>query len=263
MSLIFTIFLFTPVIAPFLGLAILSIGSWQAVFLAPPIFAVVVFIWSLRLEESLPKEGRTIIDWPTISRSVRGVLGNRVFVRYTLTTTLLFSALSSWVASADRIVGEIFGRPELFAWIFAGTGLLMSFSSLLNSRLTARFGARRTIKGLVLFYTLVAAVLLVITIITTDPPGMVVFFSAVALLMSINLAIEPNSSALAMEPMGRTAGLASAVYGTIFFFVGASLGSVISHLMDVSVLPLIASFVIIGLGAIMLVYGDKRPIEEP
>ena len=39
MSLIFTIFLFTPVFAPFLGLAILSFASWKVVFLTPP------FLW--------------------------------------------------------------------------------------------------------------------------------------------------------------------------------------------------------------------------
>jgi MFS transporter, DHA1 family, multidrug resistance protein len=50
MSLIFTIFLCTPVIAPFLGVAILSVASWQAVFLTPPLFAVIVFLWSLRLK---------------------------------------------------------------------------------------------------------------------------------------------------------------------------------------------------------------------
>src|SRR5687768_13672627 len=47
MSLIFTIFLFTPVYAPFLGMAILSVSSWQMVFLTPPLFAVIVFLWSL------------------------------------------------------------------------------------------------------------------------------------------------------------------------------------------------------------------------
>src|SRR5687768_1728582 len=48
MSLIFTIFLFTPVFAPFLGLAILSMSSWQMVFLTPALFAVAVFLWSTR-----------------------------------------------------------------------------------------------------------------------------------------------------------------------------------------------------------------------
>src|ERR1700733_5090964 len=90
MSLIFTIFLFTPVLAPFLGVAILSVSSWKMVFLTPPGFAIIVFLWSLRLEESLPPERRVLLDWTNIGRSVRKVMSNRTFLRYTGITTLLF-----------------------------------------------------------------------------------------------------------------------------------------------------------------------------
>lgn len=262
MSLIFTIFLFTPVIAPFLGMAILSVSSWQMVFLTPPIFAVVVFIWSLRLEESLLREHRSSLKWASIGRSIWGVLSNRVFLRYTGVTTVLFTALSSYVASSEYIVGEIYGRPELFAWIFASIGLLMSFFSLLNSRLSTRFGARRTIRWLLVMYTAVGGVLLLFTLSLGDPPMMSSFFICVALMMGINLAVEPNSSALAMEPMGNMAGMASAVYGTAFFFIGASLGSVISHLMIKGVFPLVLSFFLIGIITIFLVLSDRRPLER-
>lgn len=262
MSLIFTIFLFTPVIAPFLGLAILEVSSWQMVFLTPPIFAVLVFIWSLRLEESLPRERRIPLRWTAISASVGKVLGNRVFLRYTTTTTLLFSALSTYVASSEYIVGEIYDRPDLFAWIFAAIGLLMALFTLINSRLSSRYGARRTIRGLLLLYTLTATVLLAVTIAAGDPPRMIIFFIAVALLMAINLAVEPNSSALAMEPMGEMAGVASAVYGTFFFFVGASLGSLISHFLVKGVYPLVLSFFVIGVVAVGLVYSDRRKLEK-
>lgn len=262
MSLIFTIFLFTPVIAPFLGVAILSVSSWKMVFLTPPLFAVIVFLWSLRMEESLPREQRTSLNWISIGQSIRKVIGNRTFLRYTGITTVLFTALSSYVASSEHIVGGIYGRPELFAWIFAGMGLMMSLCALLNSRLSSRYGARRTIKGLLIIYTVVAGLLLLFTFTFGDPPGMLLFFIAVTLLMAINLAVEPNSSALAMEPMGNMAGMASAVYGTSFFFIGASLGSVISHLMANGVLPLVLSFFIIGLITVFLVLGDRRPLNR-
>jgi DHA1 family bicyclomycin/chloramphenicol resistance-like MFS transporter len=86
------------------------------------------------------------------------------------------------------------------------------------------------------------------------------FFIAAALLMAINIAVEPNSSALALEPMGNMAGMASAVYGTSFFFIGASLGSVISHLMVNRVFPLVLSFFVIGLTTILLVFSDRRQL---
>lgn len=257
LSLIFTIFLFTPVIAPFLGLAIMSVGSWKMVFLAPPLFAVAVFLWSLRLEESLPPAQRTPLNRARVWRSIVQVIGNRTFLRYTTVTTLLFTALSSYVSSSEHIVGEIYGKPELFAWIFAGMGAMMSMCALLNSRLSSLFGARRTIKWLLVIYTVIGAVLLAFTWAFGDPPRMPLFFIAVTLMLAINLAVEPNSSALALEPMGNMAGMASAIYGTCFFFVGATLGSVTSHMMAHGVFPLVVCFFAFGLISVLLAFSDQ------
>jgi len=258
MSLIFTLFLFTPVLAPFLGAGILAISSWQMVFLAPPLFAVIVFVWSFRLEESLPRNHRVPLDWMSVYNSVRKVITSRIFLRYTSITTILFTALSSYISSSEHIVGEIYGRPELFAWIFAGMGLLMSCFTLLNSRLTLKFGAWIIIRWLLVIYTVVGGLLFVYTLVFGDPPNMVLFFAAVSLMLAINLAVEPNSSALALEPMGKMAGMASSVYGTVFFFFGASLGSVISGLMHHGVFPLVLSFFLLGAVAVVLVFSDMR-----
>lgn len=258
MSLIFTIFLCTPVFAPFLGLAIISVSSWQMVFLSPPLFAAIVFAWSLRLEESLPKEKRISLDVGSIRRSALSVFRNGIFVRYAIISTLLFSALSSYVASSEYIVGKIYGRPELFAWFFASIGLFMSFCTLVNARLTSKYGARRVIKWLLCIYTSIAGLLLLYTLIAGDPPGMFLFFVGMGLLMGLNLAIEPNSSALAMEPMGKVAGIASSIYGTCFFFIGAWIGTVISESMQHGVLPIAVSFFVFGLIAVVLVLSDVR-----
>src|SRR5690606_12368045 len=188
MSLIFTIFLFTPVVAPFLGSAILHLSSWKMVFLTPPVFALIVFLWSLRLEESLPESKRISLDVSSIGKSMGYVLRNRTFLRYTAITTLLFTALSSYVASSEHIIGGLYGKPSLFAWIFGGMGLLMALSTFINSYLSTKYGARRAIKFLLLLYTLVAACLAVSTVTFGDPPNMALFFIAVTLMMSINLA---------------------------------------------------------------------------
>lgn len=262
MSLILTIFLFTPVIAPFLGIAILSVSSWKMVFLTPPVFAVVIFLWSLRLEESLPMERRTRLSWMSIAETFKRVLGNTTFLRYTTVTTILFAGLSSYVASSERIIGEIYGRPDLFPWIFAGIGLAMSLCALLNSRLSSRFGAKRTLRWLLMGYTLVGTSLLLYSFSVNDPPGMTLFFTGVCTLMAINIAVEPNSSALALEPMGEMAGMAASVYGTLFFFVGASLGSIISALMVDGVVALIVGFFLIGVITLIIVLTDGGQLRK-
>ena len=262
MSLIFTIFLFTPVLAPFLGAGILAISSWQTVFLTPPLFGVIVFVWSFRMEESLPRSQRVSLDWNSIYQSIRKVLGNSIFLRYTSITTILFTALSSYISSSEHIVGEIYGRPELFAWIFGGMGLLMSCFTLMNSQLTKRFGATLIIKWLLSIYTMIGGLLFIYTLMFGDPPQMMLFFIGVSLMLAINLAVEPNSSALALEPMGSMAGMASSVYGTVFFFTGAMLGSVISGLMQHGVYPLVLSFFLLGVVTLVLVFSDARTPES-
>ncbi|WP_197091523.1 MFS transporter [Sphingobacterium endophyticum] len=123
----------------------------------------------------------------------------------------------------------------------------MALSTFINSYLATKYGARRTIKFLLIFYTLIAACLMLVLISFGDPPSMLLFFISVTLMMAINLSIEPNSSALALEPLGNVAGMASSIYGTIFFSVGAALGSIISNLMDSGVKPLVLSYFVIGI----------------
>lgn len=261
MSLIFTIFLFTPVLAPFLGIAILSFASWKYVFLAPPLFACLIFIWSLRLEESLHNGQRNKLNWKAIKSSLREVVGNRTFLRYTTIATLLFSALGTYVAGAERIIGELYGKPSYFPWIFGGMGLVCSGSSLLNSHFSIRYGAKKTLRNSLLVYTLIAGVLLLINLTMGNPPPMLFFFVPVLILLALNLSIEPNSSALAMEPMGEQAGLASSVYGTIFFFVGGLIGAIVSGWMEHGVLALVLSFFTVGVLGLLLAWWDKKSGE--
>ena len=258
MSLILTIFLFTPILAPFLGMAILSLSNWRMVFLTPPIFAIGVFLWSLRLRESLAPEKRRMLGWTGIKCSIQEVITNKTFLRYTLITTILFSVFSSYIASSEHIIGEIYNSPGLFIWIFAGIGLLMSICSYFNSKLTVRFGARSTLNTLTLIYTGAALILLIITQLQGNPPNMLVFFVFIAILTALNVTIEPNSSALAMEPMGEVAGMASSVYGTTFFFIGAALGSIISYFLSVSVTPLAVGYVVCGLISSILAFSYRK-----
>jgi len=258
MSLVLTVFLFTPIVAPFLGAGLLAVSSWRIVFLVPSIFAVGVFVWSLRLEESLPPERRRPLDLAGVTRAVRDVLGNATFLRYVGVTTVVFSVFSSYLASSERIVGEIYGKPALFPWIFAGTGALQSASTFANARLVRRLGAKRSLRALLLIYSAVAGALALVILWRGDPPNMLVFFAGMVILVALVPTIEPNSSALALEPLGAMAGTSAAIYGTTFFFVGSLAGTFVSRLLVASVAPLAIGHAIAGVAALALACTDRR-----
>lgn len=257
MSLILTIFLFVPVIAPLVGSVILSVASWQVVFLTPAIIAGAVFVWSFRLSESLSPEDRIKLDVPTLIQSTRCVVGNAMFMRYTAITTIMFSAFSSYIGSSERMISEIYARPELFVWIFATIGITMAFFTFLNSQFVGRFGAHRTVRGLLVAYVIVAGSLLGLTFAQDGVPNIYLFFALVALLQGIHVAASPNSGALALEPLGSTAGLAAAINGTSFFVVGSIMGSFIDRLLVNSVTALAVGYVTVGLISIALLYSGR------
>jgi DHA1 family bicyclomycin/chloramphenicol resistance-like MFS transporter len=256
MSLVLTIFLTVPIIAPLLGVAILEVASWQAVFLTPPFFAVVFFVWSLRLSESVPAVDQSPSGIKSLIQSLRLVYSNRVFVRYSAITTILFGAFSSYIGSSERMVGTLYGRPSLFVFIFASIGLTMTIFTFLNARLVARIGAKRTVRMLLSLYLVVASLLLGLTLFLKEPPGLFIFFAFVALLQGINVAVEPNSSALALEPMGARAGMAASIYGTSYLVAGSLMGSLIDRLLVDSVVPLTVAYFVGGLVAVVLVRSD-------
>lgn len=253
MSLILTIFLCVPVVAPILGSLILSLSSWQVVFLTPAILAIPIFVWSLRLNESLTVQHRSKLDVPTLRKSARYITGNRTFMRYTAITTILFSAFSSYISSSERMISEIYGRPDLFVWIFGAIGVTMACFSFLNAQLVERFGAKRTIRNLLWVYFGLVAVLFVVTVTQNGTPNIFIFFALVGVLQGVNVAVEPNSSALALEPLESAAGMAAAIYGTSFFVFGAAVGSVIDRALIDTVMPLAVGYAIAGVLTVALV----------
>lgn len=257
MSLILTIFLIVPVIAPLLGAFILSISSWQVVFITPAIFAVIIFVWSLRLSESVPAESRTSANLFAVFRSFRDVFTNRTFVNYTAITTILFSAFISYVGSSERIIGTLYHRPELFVYIFGAIGLSMSISSFINARVVGLLGARRTLGLLLSIYVGLAVLLLFLTLRSKEPLNLFVLFIIIGLLQSVNLAIEPNSSSLALEPMGDKAGMAASIYGTSYLVVGSFGGSLIDRMLTHSVVPLTVAYCTGGLIALTVFFFRK------
>lgn len=256
MSLVFTLFLFTPILAPFLGAFILHLSDWRMVFFTPSLLAVFILLWSFRLKESLKKSSADVAAYNLLT-SARQILQNTTFIRYTLLTTILFTVFSAYIASSEFIIGVIYQQPALFTWIFAGTGVIMAIFTFMNSKLSVRFGAFKTLKGLVISYFLISMVFLAVTLVSGGVPGLPVFLGFAVLLTAINVTIEPNSSALALEQLGDNAGMASAIYGTSFFFIGSGVGTLISNQLKTGVHNMVICYGVIGIVAILIVLSKK------
>lgn len=258
MSYIMAVFIMVPILAPSVGAGLIAIFPWQSVFVFCLAIVIAMAIWARVLPETLDPANRLPIDRRSISGAVREVVTNRLTIGYTMAMTMTFAVFSSYLASSERIFGEIYGRPDQFPIIFGGVAAVMGVAILMNARLVERIGARRMVHIALVSYVAVAVIFLAGVTAGTGAASFVTFTGGLLVMLGLHAILIPNFNTIALLPMGHIAGTASAVVGTISLAGGAFLGSFIDRLYEDSVSPMIVSFALFGALALGFVLWAER-----
>lgn len=258
MSFIMAIFVTVPVLAPSVGALLVSAFVWQATFAFCVVAAAAMAIWVRVLPETLDPADRIPIDWRAISSSMRQVVTNRHTVGYAMAMTMTFGAFTSYLASSERIFGEMYDKPDQFPFIFGGLAAAMGAAILLNPRLVDRFGTRRIVHAGLIAFTVVSLSVLAVTLAASGKPGFWVLVAGLVLMLGLHGMLIPNSNTIAMLPMGHVAGTASAVIGTVSLAGGALIGSIIDRNLSSTVSPLVLGFAAMSTLALVWVVWAER-----
>lgn len=264
MSLVMMIFIMVPVVAPTLGQLMLRLGSWQSVFALLFFYALSVLLWViLRLRETLPPERRVAFSLHNIRHGVFTVLSNRTTVCYMICAGLVFGALLGYLNSCLQIFQSLYNAGDAFALYFGALAFTLGIASLLNSQFVRRFGPRLICIASLLAMTSISAILLVLQFIMTTPLWLFMLYAA-TIFFCFGL-LFGNLNALAMEPMGHIAGIASAIIGAISSVISISAGTFIGQLFNHTLFPLIGGFLILSGVALVVIFAVRRepPLEQP
>lgn len=257
MSLVMTIFMVVPILAPSIGQLVLFTGHWEWTFGVLVVAGIACFFWiQARLPESLPEERRRPLDWASSFAAYAEVFRNRSARGYMLAGGMIFGSLFAFIGSAEQIFTEVFGQERTFVLWFAGIAVTMSCANLTNSRLVERFGMRRmshfALFGFIGFATLLLIVMRVFG------EQLYLFFPLFALVFACFGFIGSNFNALAMEPLGHVAGSASAAFGFATTTLASLIGYTIGSQYDGSVIPVVTGFVVLGLSTLSIVAITER-----
>lgn len=257
MSMAMTVFMVVPIVAPGVGQLILFVAPWRFIFAALLIYALLVLVWSLlRLPETLRPENTTPFRPRQIGAAYLAVLRERQTLGYIIATTFMTSCLFSYITSSQQIFVDVFGLGSAFPIAFASIAVAISFGTFLNSRVVMLHGMRRISHVMTLAFTTVAATLAVLA--ELDLASFWVFFGLLALSFSFFGLITSNYNALAMEPLGRIAGSASALFGAITASGGALLGGLIARAFDGTVMPFALGLALAGGAALLTILWTER-----
>lgn len=257
MSLVMTVFMAVPIFAPTIGAAVMLVAPWQWTFGILSIGGVLLFFWvQLRLPETQPAENRQPLNVSQIGRSYAQVVTTPVTFGYMAASGVIFGSLFSFIAASEQIFRDVFNQGEFFTLWFAGIAGSLAVANLLNARIVEKVGMRR-ISHTVLVAFIALSLLNAILMVSLNEPFWV-FIPLFCLTFGCFGMMGSNFSALAMEPLGKIAGTASAAYGFATSTVSSAFGYLVASQFNGSVVPILYGFVGLGVASLALVLITER-----
>jgi MFS transporter, DHA1 family, multidrug resistance protein len=253
MSLVMLIFIMVPAIAPSLGQGILLIADWRYVFVLYVVYALTIGLWIfLRLEETLPKEKRIPFTVQGFKEGFKEVILHRSTMGYTLCMGLFFGSFVGYLNSSQQIFQVQFGTGKMFTVYFGVLALVFGAASLFNSKLVMKWGMHAICHRATWGIILSSAAFLGLHALASIELWMFMLYAAV-LFFSFGL-VFGNVNALAMEPMGHVAGIASAIIGSVSSILSMVIGTSIGQMYNTTLVPVTLGFLVLCSLALVVMY---------
>ena len=239
MSFVGTVFMVVPVLAPALGQVLLWWWPWQSIFIMYISVAALLTVWVLlRMRESLPVSARRKINPTELMQSAKWVLCNRAAMGYTAVSGFVFGGFLGYISASQVLFQGIYGVGDAYPLYFSLLVLPNVLSSLVNAKLVIRFGMYRMVQWTNITVLLIAIALCFYTWHHDGvPPFVMLMCFLFSLFAGIGLQFG-NLNALALEPLGKVAGMGASIVGAVSTCVAIPLGAVIGMSITTSVLPL-------------------------
>lgn len=259
-SLIMTIFILVPAIAPTLGQGILMFSGWRAIFIVLFVVSAIVMIWfGLRQHETLPKEKRNKLSLKQIVHGTKITFSFPITVACMITSGLLFGIFVGYLGATQAIFDKIFHVRDQFPMYFAILALSIGAASFFNSRVVMIFGMRKLI--LIAFFAMaVLANIFVIYLVgfqVGETPLWMFMIYMIFTFFCVGF-LFGNLNAMAMEPLGHVAGIGSAILGFVQSTISVVVGVKLGHYFHDNIVPLVLSFGTISMICIAILMLVKR-----
>lgn len=257
LSLVYTVFMIVPILAPAIGTAIMSVMHWKWVFGSLGIMSVPIFFWvQFRLPPTLKEQDRRPFSVEQVLEGFKMLATHRITAGYMLASGIIFGSLFAFIGASEQVFDDVFGRGDNFYLYFAGIAGLLAVMNFFNSRFVGRFGMRRISHVVVLAFIALSLVnLLYMQFVGQE---FWVFYILFVFTFGCFGMMGANFSSLALEYMGHIAGTANAVYGFVTLTLSSFIGFLVARSFDGTVRPLLISYVLLGVASLCVILITER-----
>ncbi len=260
-SFIMTVFIVIPMIAPILGQYIVLIAGWRSIFFLFLAIAIISFLWiMLRQPETLTPSDRRPIKTGLLFKTTVRVLKNPRVLSYGTTAGLIFAVLLLFLSTSQAIFEQIYDKEQEFPLYMALLATGFGIATLLNTKLVMKYG---------MFQLCIGATLGLVALGTVSLPGVIhgghsfiSFMGGCYILMFCIGLLFPNLSAMAMQPLGKVAGLGASLISAISSIIALPISIIVGRFFNNSLLPLSLTILICAALSLLFLYLAKQSKME-
>ncbi len=259
MSFVMIIFILVPAIAPSIGQALLLFWGWHGIFVS--IFSAGVFCLLLLFffqKETLVAEKRLAFSLATVVAGVKECALNDAARTYTLAAAMVFSALIAYLSTSQQILQIDYQLGAWFALVFGGLALALGIAAVVNAQLVMRVGMGKLsiiALAILVFITLVA---LPVNYLYAGKPPLVALLMYLFIVFFCFGILFANLNALAMQPLGHIAGVASSAIAFTQSTISVVCGATLSYFHNNTVTPILLGYFGLFSLSLLLVWRAQR-----
>lgn len=231
LSLIASVMLIAPLIAPMLGSLVLSVSLWESIFIFLALYAFgALFLYRRAFQNSKAEKTKV-----TPFKNYLAVLSHPQAMIFVISMILCTSGMYTFITTSSFIYMEHFKlSPFVFSFCFGSNVLMMMLFGRLNAKLV------KTHEPFVLlrFGMSVQAFLALLFFVFHTSETFWIIFPIIGLYIGMLGFIFSNSVSLVLDFFPRISASANAIIGVLQYSVGALMGFVASSLHDGTLFPI-------------------------
>lgn len=219
LSTLVIIMAIAPIAGPLIGGQMIVYTSWHAIFWLLAIIGSIMLFSVYFLPETLPFDKRSTGSLKHIFVNYAQLLQNQTFMRYALCVTFYYVGAYAFITGSPFIYISYYGIAEqYYGWLFGLNILGVMGLSFVNRKWVGKYG----IRFLLSISTKVAMLtgLLLAALVYFDIGGIYSIIILVFVIFSMNGIIAACATAGALDSVGKIAGSASALIGSLQYGSG-------------------------------------------
>jgi DHA1 family bicyclomycin/chloramphenicol resistance-like MFS transporter len=236
------------------------VAHWRAIFVMLLAVALIALTWfALRQPETLPPTRRAPFSLRGIAVAARETFSHRAAFGYTMMAGLVFGAFVGYLISAPQIFLQQYHTGGRFALYFGLLAACIGLAMIVNARLVMVWGMQLLCRIALIAACGVSLMFFGWAWALAGHPPLWALMAYLGVTFFCNGILFGNFNAMALEPLGHIAGVASAVVGSITTFVSLALGTLIGRSFDGTVLPLVGGFAGLSIAALAVMRWAEAP----